>query len=116
MDSTPKAPKPLLKLGPKPKPTTEVPLGPAPAGRPPTNLGKYLIRPTNDTLTGFEMLNDTPDMIEQVQDKYLKLGSFRLVYSRVGSGFRLRWRRTGRRRFQRHEQAPEQVLAPSKMG
>jgi hypothetical protein len=65
----PKA-KPYVKVGPPPVPT--VPLGPAPAGRPKSNIGQYLIRPTNDTLTGFEMLNDKPDLINQVHDKYLK--------------------------------------------
>jgi hypothetical protein len=45
----------------------------APAGRPKSNLGNYLIRPTPDSDTGFEMLNDKPEMLKQVQSKFLKL-------------------------------------------
>ena len=51
--------------------TRKLPLGEAPAGRPPSNLGNYLLKPTNDTMTGFEMLNDNPDLLNQVHDKYL---------------------------------------------
>lgn len=60
----------LLKSG--GQATRKLPLGPAPAGRPVSNIGRYLIKPTNDTLSGFEMLNSTPDMIKQVHDRYLK--------------------------------------------
>jgi hypothetical protein len=49
-----------------------VPLGPAPPGRPTSNLGQYLIKPTNETTTGFEMLNDTPDFVQQVHEQFLK--------------------------------------------
>jgi hypothetical protein len=56
--------------------TKKLPLGEAPAGRPPSNLGQYLIKPTNDTVTGFEMINDKPDLISQVHDKFLQ--SFQL--------------------------------------
>lgn len=59
---------------PVPKPrTSTLPVGNAPAGRPPSNLGNYLIRPTPDSDTGFEMLNDKPDLLKQVQSKFLKL-------------------------------------------
>ena len=68
----PKA-KPLLKVGAGPgNSSARLPLGPAPAGRPVSNIGQYLIRPTNETLTGFEMINDQPDLINQVHEKYLK--------------------------------------------
>lgn len=42
------------------------------AGRPPSNLGKYLIKPSATALSGFEMLNQTPDAIDAVHKKYLK--------------------------------------------
>lgn len=45
---------------------------PNPTGRPPSNLGKYLIKPSATALTGFEMLNETPDLLDQVHKKYLK--------------------------------------------
>ena len=49
-----------------------LPLGPAPPGRPPSNLGDYLLKPTDDTETGYEMLNDKPDLIDKVNEQYLK--------------------------------------------
>jgi hypothetical protein len=49
-------------------------LGPAPAGRPPSNIGKYLIRPTAEADTGWEMINSDPDILRQVHRKYLKAG------------------------------------------
>jgi hypothetical protein len=49
-----------------------VPVGSAPAGRPPTNLGKYLIKPTDSTITGYEMLNETPDLLDSVHTKFLQ--------------------------------------------
>jgi hypothetical protein len=54
--------------------TTALPVGEAPPGRPPSNLGKYLIKPTNRGDTGFEMLNTTPDLIDQVNKQYLRKG------------------------------------------
>lgn len=48
--------------------------GGAPAGRPVKNLGDYLIKPTTNSDTGFEMLNDQPDLLKQVQQRYLKAG------------------------------------------
>jgi hypothetical protein len=47
--------------------------GNAPAGRPKSNIGSYLIRPTPESDTGFEMLNSKPEMLKQVQSKFLKL-------------------------------------------
>lgn len=59
---------------PVPKPrTSTIPVGNAPAGRPPSNLGNYLIRPTPNSDTGFEMLNDKPDVLKEVHKKFLKL-------------------------------------------
>jgi len=45
----------------------------APAGRPKSNIGDYLIRPTPDSDTGFEMLNSQPDTLKAVHQKFLKL-------------------------------------------
>ena len=44
----------------------------ASVGRPKSNLGQYLIKPSANTLTGYEMLNDNPDVIDQVHQKFLK--------------------------------------------
>jgi len=41
-------------------------------GRPKSNLGQYLIKPSANTLTGYEMLNDNPDVVDQVHQKFLK--------------------------------------------
>jgi hypothetical protein len=41
-------------------------------GRPATNVGQYLIKPTNKDKSGFEMLNDKPQVISQAQDHYMK--------------------------------------------
>ena len=49
-------------------------LEPAPVGRPPTNLGKYLTRPTDNAESGWEMLNTDPEVVKQVNEKYLKAG------------------------------------------
>lgn len=49
-----------------------LPVGSAPAGRPPSNLGKYLVKPTDNTITGYEMLNDTPDLLDAVHTKFLE--------------------------------------------
>lgn len=88
MPAKKKAGTPLLKVGlgggaPKPGPANpylraavtsqKLPLGNAPQGRPPSNLGRYLIRPTPESDTGFEMLNSTPDVIEQVNKKFLQM-------------------------------------------
>lgn len=47
-------------------------LEPNPVGRPPSNIGKYLIKPSANALSGYEMLNETPDVIDQVNKNYLK--------------------------------------------
>ena len=47
-------------------------MGAAPAGRPPSNLGNYLIRPTPDEDTGFEMLNAKPELMREVEKKFLQ--------------------------------------------
>lgn len=44
----------------------------APTGRPPSNLGKYLIKPTNTTMEGYEMLNQEPDLLESVNKKFME--------------------------------------------
>lgn len=49
-------------------------LGSAPPGRPPSNVGKYLIRPTAEADTGWEMINSDPNILAQVHRKYLKAG------------------------------------------
>lgn len=49
-----------------------VPLDSAPTGRPPSNLGKYLVKPTDNTITGYEMLNEQPDLLESVHTKFLE--------------------------------------------
>jgi len=74
----PKPPKPSVVVSNTPNvgavTTSTVPVGNAQAGRPPSNLGNYLIRPTAETDTGFEMLNSKPDAIKTVEQQYLKLG------------------------------------------
>jgi hypothetical protein len=54
--------------------TTQLPVGEAPPGRPPSNLGNYLIKPTNRSNTGYEMLNTTPDALDAVNQQYLRKG------------------------------------------
>ena len=54
--------------------TSTLPVGEAPAGRPPSNLGNYLIKPTIRSNTGFEMLNTTPDALDKVNEQYLRKG------------------------------------------
>jgi hypothetical protein len=44
----------------------------APAGRPKSNIGNYLIRPTDTSITGFEMLNDSPDVLDAVHTKFMQ--------------------------------------------
>lgn len=54
--------------------TAALPVGEAPPGRPPSNLGNYLIKPTIKSHTGFEMLNTTPDALDTVNQQYLRKG------------------------------------------
>ena len=49
-------------------------LSPAPPGRPVSNVGKYLIKPTPADASGWEMINADPDVLKQVHQKYLKAG------------------------------------------
>jgi hypothetical protein len=43
-------------------------------GRPVSNIGKYLIKPTAEMDSGFEMINADPNMLKQVHQKYLRAG------------------------------------------
>jgi hypothetical protein len=68
----------LAKITPiKPnKPTPNLQQGKVPGqkaapGRPPRNIGKYLIKADPDSHTGYEMLNTKPVIISQVEDKFL---------------------------------------------
>ena len=63
---------PVAKATSGPVTTKEIPLGNAPPGRPPTNLGNYLIKPTDTTISGFEMLNETPDLLDSVHKKFME--------------------------------------------
>ena len=47
-------------------------LGPPLPGRPVSNIGKYLIKPTAEVNTGFEMINSDPNILKEVHQKYLK--------------------------------------------
>ena len=44
----------------------------SPTGRPKSNLGNYLIKPTDTTITGYEMLNENPDLLDQVHTKFIE--------------------------------------------
>ena len=43
----------------------------APAGRPTSNVGKYILRPDPVENTGFTMLNTEPDMVAAAKEHYL---------------------------------------------
>ena len=70
----------IKPLTPKTKPAaTQVPTSPgsipgfkAAPGRPPSNIGKYLIKPTDKDKSGHEMLNTEPEIISQTHERYLK--------------------------------------------
>jgi hypothetical protein len=47
-------------------------LGSAPPGRPTSNIGKYLLKPTAEINTGWEMINADPNVLKMVHQKYLK--------------------------------------------
>ena len=53
------------------KPPKEV-YGRPPAGRPVSNLGDYIIKPTPDEPEGAEILNNEPDLLAEVNKRYLK--------------------------------------------
>lgn len=40
-------------------------------GRPHSNVGKYVLRPTDRGNTGFDVLNVTPQVMQDVKTKYL---------------------------------------------
>jgi hypothetical protein len=68
-------PKPLKPPKTSVKPGTtpgSVPGFKAAPGRPESNIGKYLIKPTDKSRTGYEMLNTEPQIIEQTHERYLK--------------------------------------------
>jgi len=46
--------------------------GATPRGRPVSNLGGYLLKPTPEAPSGHEMLNTEADIIGQTRDRYLK--------------------------------------------
>jgi hypothetical protein len=48
------------------------PTGAAPVGRPQSNIGKYLIKPTPTSITGYEMLNETPDVLDKVHQQFMQ--------------------------------------------
>jgi hypothetical protein len=64
----------------KPKPFLKVGLGksaalaPSPPGRPVSNVGKYLLKPTAEMDSGFEMINADVDVLTRVHKQYLKAG------------------------------------------
>lgn len=49
-----------------------VPQDSAAVGRPPSNIGKYLVKPTDTTISGYEMLNDSPDLLDSVHKKFME--------------------------------------------
>ena len=55
------------------KPVQNV-LGTNPAGRPISNIGKYLVKPVADVNSGFEMINTDPNVLKRVHEQYLKKG------------------------------------------
>ena len=46
-------------------------LGPALPGRPTSNIGKYLIKPSAEIDSGYEMINADPNILKMVHQKYL---------------------------------------------
>lgn len=61
------------------RPSYRIPIGKQVPGRPKINLGKFMIKPTHESGTGFEVLNDTPDALQRVDDLYLKAGEMPLA-------------------------------------
>jgi hypothetical protein len=49
-------------------------LGTNPPGRPASNIGQYLVKPTADVDSGFEMINTDPNVLKRVHENYLKKG------------------------------------------
>lgn len=75
---TPGLAKAIKPLGTKPPSATgavrpgAVPGMQAAPGRPESNIGRYLIKPTDKSDTGYEMLNTTPQAVSQAEQQYLK--------------------------------------------
>ena len=46
-------------------------VGPASSGRPVSNIQKYLVKPSAEIDSGFDMLNTDPNILKQVHQKYL---------------------------------------------
>jgi len=46
-------------------------LGPATAGRPVSNIQKYLVKPSAEVNSGYEMINADPNVLKEVHRKYL---------------------------------------------
>ena len=72
-------PVPTAGFGPKPKqeksaPEPLKPPGQPGPGRPVSNIGKYLIKPTAELDSGFEMINADPNILARVHKQYLKAG------------------------------------------
>jgi hypothetical protein len=67
------------------KMSRRLPGGPLPPGRP-ARVGQYVISPNPDYPSGFEMLNDQPELIDKVHDDFLK--NFRLPPSLTPSRLR----------------------------
>jgi hypothetical protein len=70
---------PMVRVPPPMTPSKELPGGTLPAGRPPSNLGQYLIKPTSQGKTGYEMLNTEPDILDKVNHQYLRQGQLPLA-------------------------------------
>ena len=73
--------KPLLTVGVGPRPAAPSGPGPTPIGlptpgpgRPKSNIGQYLIKPTAEVDSGFEMINTEPNVLKAVHQQYLKSG------------------------------------------
>lgn len=63
----------LLKPPKQPSTTPgSVPGFKAAPGRPMWNVGQYLIKPTPETKTGFEMINDEPEILQQTEEQFMK--------------------------------------------
>ena len=70
--------KPTLKVGAGKSPpsarTISQKIAPVPGGRPVSNVGRYLFRPTDNDTSGGEIINATPDAIRSVNENFLKKG------------------------------------------
>lgn len=46
-------------------------LGPPSPGRPVSKIGKYLLNPSTEVNSGFEMINTDPNVLKTVHQKYI---------------------------------------------